>query len=93
MIEHVDRVLVQVDDAAIFSNWIPLRGRLDELGLSRDVDIDLSRTRLVDHTVMSKLEELSRDYSAHDRRLTILGLDQHRSVAPHPQAARRRVPA
>lgn len=90
VVEHPDRVLLRVEDAAIFSNWISLKKQLGALGLSRDVDVDLSNTKLVDHTVMAKLEEVAGDFNAAGKKLTVLGLDRHRSVSPHPQAARRR---
>lgn len=90
VVEDADRVRVCVNDAAIFSNWIGLKRRLGELGFERDVELDLSRTRLVDHTVMTKLEELANDFAAEGKELRISGLDSHRSVSTHPRAARRR---
>src|SRR5690606_21125949 len=48
--------LVRARDSAVFSNWIPLRRQMENLGLNqkRSITLDLSQTRLVDHSVMEK---------------------------------------
>src|SRR5690606_1474012 len=49
--------IVRARYSAGFSNWIQFRRQLIRLGLHerRDVVLDLSRTKLVDHSVMDKL--------------------------------------
>ena len=64
---------------------------LDE-ALSRVV-VDLSGTRLVDHTVMEKLHALEREFEDRGGRLHVTGLDGHRPLSRHPYAARKKVPA
>lgn len=78
--------------SAVFSSWIPLRRRIVKEGLvkGRDLTIDLSETRFVDHTVMEKLHELSHDFEAAGLSLNVTGLDDHRPVSAHPFAARRK---
>ena len=53
--------------------------------------LDLSDTRLVDHTVMAKLSELKRQFADSGRRLEVVGLHNHKPLSRHPDAARRRV--
>lgn len=89
--EQDDCVLVTVRDAAIFSSWIALRNCLTRLPGKKDVRVDLSRTRLVDHTVMEKLHELQKDFLLHDRDLLLTGLEQHKKLSAHPFAARKNV--
>jgi len=84
------RCRVRVRRAAIFSNWIDFKKRLDQLGPDRDVVLDLSDTHLVDHTVMCKLSELEREFSLRGRTLTVVGLDGHLRVSEHPFAARKK---
>jgi len=81
--------------AAVFSTWIPLRRRIVKEGLvkGRDLTVDLSETRLVDHTVMEKLHELSHDFESAGLTLKVVGLDEHRPFSAHPFAARRKTVA
>lgn len=82
--------LVRVRHAAVFTNWIALRSRLNALNVDRDVVLDLSETHLVDHTVMEKLEEMEREFEGKQRRLFIKGLDNHQKLSSHPHAARKK---
>lgn len=81
--------IVKVHDAAIFSNWLALKKLLTGLDRERDVIVDLSSTRLVDHTVMTKFEELRGDIEANGHQLRLIGLDAHEAASKHPHAARR----
>jgi MFS superfamily sulfate permease-like transporter len=82
--------LIRVREAAVFTNWIPLRRRINRLDASRDLVIDLSETLLVDHTVMEKLHGLELEFAQRQRHLEIIGLDGHMTFSRHPRAARKR---
>ena len=90
----LDDRTVQIDAAgsAVFSNWLPFRRQLVLLGLEQgnDVVLNLAGTRLVDSSVMEKLEELRHDFARAGRRLEVVGLDDHRGLSSHPHATRRR---
>jgi MFS superfamily sulfate permease-like transporter len=81
---------VRVRYAAVFSNWIALRGRVVSLNHDRDVVLDLSETVIVDHTVMEKLHELGREFEEKNRRLVVTGLEKHSKFSDHPHAGRTR---
>ena len=85
-----DSGTVRVEKSAIFSTWISLKNRIESLKGSPRVVVDLSKTALVDHTVMSNLHELSREFEESDRELIVSGLDHHDATSEHPQAARKR---
>jgi MFS superfamily sulfate permease-like transporter len=81
---------VSVHQSAVFSNWILFKRQLDGLRTAKTIVLDLSDTRLVDHTVMEKLHNLEEDYRAIGCELLIVGLEQHRPLSNHPLAARKK---
>lgn len=83
--------LIRVYQSAVFSNWIPFRRQIEDLGLVRrqNVIIDLSNTKLVDHSVMERLHEMQSDFALEGLTLDIIGLDSHQAVADHHLSARR----
>jgi MFS superfamily sulfate permease-like transporter len=84
--------VVEVKDAAIFSNFISLRRQLDKVGYGKKVVLDLSKVKLIDHTVMERLHEYSEEYAKKDGGyFLITGLNLHESASNHPFAARKLV--
>lgn len=79
---------IKVHRSAIFSTWIALKGHISRQTTTKVV-VDLSDTRLVDHTVMANLDSLSREFSEADRELVVVGLEQHSPLSPHPLSARK----
>jgi MFS superfamily sulfate permease-like transporter len=82
--------VVIVKRAAVFTNWLGLRAKILAAAEGRDeVVIDLSRTRFVDHSVMEKLHQLQEEFAHAGKRLSLLGLEGHIPLSPHPLAARK----
>jgi len=90
--DHTCKIAAQ--HSAVFSNWIPFRREIEHLGLvqRKNVVVDLSETKLVDHSVMDKLAAMQRDFEQEGLSLEIVGLDTHRQLSGHEQAARKRAP-
>jgi len=84
-----DSATIKVDNSAIFSTWIALKNRIGRPG-TKKVIVDLSGTKLVDHTVMANLEALEREFAESDRELSVTGLDGHSQLSEHPLAARKK---
>ena len=87
--EGDDSATVKVDNSAIFSTWIALKNRIGRPN-TKKVVVDLSGTKLVDHTVMANLEALEREFAESDRELSVTGLDGHSQLSEHPLAARKK---
>jgi MFS superfamily sulfate permease-like transporter len=92
MEEGEDTYRINASHSAVFSNWILFRRQIVQAGLvhRKNVIVDLSETRLVDHTVMEKLHEMKRDFEREGLRLDVTGLDDHKPLSRHPRSARRR---
>lgn len=84
--------LIAAEQSAVFSNWILFKRQIENLGLVEkcNVTVDLSKTKLVDHTTMERLHELQRDFEQQGLKLDITGLDTHRGLSSHEFAARKR---
>ncbi|MCU0704751.1 MAG: SulP family inorganic anion transporter [Fimbriiglobus sp.] len=84
------RVTVLVRRCALFSNWLGLQKViLDQLRVRDEVIVDLSETRLVDHSVMEKLHELEMTTAQMGKTLHVVGLENHKPLSTHPLAARK----
>jgi MFS superfamily sulfate permease-like transporter len=80
--------VICVRGAAAFTNWLSLRSTILRHTCERGVVVDLSGTRLVDHSTLEKLHDLKRDFARVCLPLEIVGIDGHRPLSRHPLAAR-----
>lgn len=85
-------VVISARESAVFSNWIPFKRQIEQLGLvqGNHVVIDLAGARLIDHSVMEHLHELEQEFAAAGLRFEISGLDVHRQLSGHQYATRKR---
>ena len=77
---------VKVNRSAVFSTWISLK-RLISRQEAKNVVIDLSGTKFVDHRVRANKNALQKEFVDGDRELSIIGIDGHRPLSDHPLAA------
>lgn len=82
---------VEINKAAIFSNYLGIKRKLEEIPPGYQVSICLKKTKLVDHSVMENLEHFKHDYEAHDDggTVTIIGLENHKPLSSHLKASRK----
>jgi len=85
-----DTYLVEIDKAAIFSNFLGIKRKLEEIPAGFHVIIDLKRTRLVDHSVMESLHHFQHDYESTGGTVRIEGLKEHKATSDHVFAARKK---
>lgn len=88
-----DTAIIRIRYSAVFSNWILFRRQIIRLGLieRRNVVLDFTACKLVDHSVMEKLHELERDFDDAGLHLKVTGLGGHKPLSPHDFATRKRV--
>ena len=87
-----DTVLITARGSAVFTNWLSFKREIEQIGLQEgnNLVIDLSGTRLVDHSVMEKLHEMEEDFHQAGLRFEVTGLEAHSQFSDHPFAARKR---
>lgn len=83
--------LVEVDKAALFTNFIGIKNKLESIPCGFHVTVDLKNTRLTDHTVLENLEHFKHDYEATGGTVTITGLEAHTSLSKHALSARKKM--
>lgn len=85
-----DSYYIEIDQAAVFTNFLGIKRKLEAIPPGFKVDIDLSKTKLIDHTVMENILHFKHEYEEHGGKVNILGLENHRAVSEHEAAARKR---
>ena len=87
-----DTCIIRAKESAVFSNWIPFKRQIEDVGLThrRNIVVDLSGTTLVDHSVMEKLHAMQEDFLQEGLTLEIVGLDMHQRLSAHANSSLRR---
>jgi len=92
-ISTLDESTVQVDarGSAVFTNWLPFRRQLRQVGIQNghNIVLNLEGTKLVDHSVMEGLHELQEEFTQAGLSLDVVGLEGHRPLSGHRFATRR----
>ena len=86
-----DHVVLKVQGAMIFTNWLSFKGVLQKVINYKVIKIDLGHSNLIDHTVMESLEELIHESHGENGRIEVIGLDELKPVSKHPYAARKSI--
>ncbi len=83
---------VRISKAAIFSNFIGIKRKLEEIPSGFNITIDLAKTKLVDYSVMENLERFKYDYESYgNSRVKIIGLSNHKTLSNHPLSSRKKI--
>jgi MFS superfamily sulfate permease-like transporter len=80
--------LVEIDKAAVFSNFLGIKSKLEAIPPGFKVIIDLKNTKLVDHSVMESLHNFEHDYTAQGGTVSIVGHEDHKPLSSHALAGR-----
>lgn len=84
------KYLLKINDAAVFTNYLGIKRKLDSIPPGMEVEIDLEATHLVDHSVMDNLHHFKHDYEAEGGTVMLVGLEQHTQVSGHHLSARKK---
>ncbi|MEI8237654.1 MAG: SulP family inorganic anion transporter [Methylococcaceae bacterium] len=82
-------ILINIQDAAIFSNFLKLKEALAQIEDGKTLIFEKSGVTLIDHTVMEFFHEFQHDYESRGGHCEIQGLEEHEAFSAHPLAARR----
>ncbi|MEI6539328.1 MAG: SulP family inorganic anion transporter [Planctomycetota bacterium] len=84
--------LITAKESAIFSNWIPFKRQIEDIGLvqRRNIVLDLSGATIVDASVMEKLQEVAYDFEQEGLKLELRGLDELRATSSSVHSMRKR---
>jgi len=86
-----DQTIV-LEDAAVFSNFIPVKKKILSFPYSARVTLDLKKCHFVDHTVIETLHHLKDDFVNEGGQLNISGIEELKAVgrSKHHLAAVRK---
>jgi len=85
-----DKYLVEIDKAAVFTNYLGIKRDLEDIPQGLEITIDLHKTNLVDHSVMENLEHFKNEYESNGGTVLLKGLEHHKAMSDHPFAARKK---
>jgi MFS superfamily sulfate permease-like transporter len=81
---------ITIGEAAIFSNYMGIKKKLDSFPAHEKVIVELNNTRLVDHSVMENLFHFKHDYEENGGVVDLVGFDELKPLSSHPLAVRKR---
>lgn len=84
-----DIYFVRVTRAAVFSNYLALKGKLETLPQGKNVKVDFSEAPYVDHTVMENITRFKNDYEQAGGKMELVGFESYQTLSDHPLAARK----
>ncbi len=67
---------ITVHGAAVFSNFIGIKTRIDQFPLTESVIFDVRECKLIDHSVIENLHHIKDDFKTEGGTFTIVGIDE-----------------
>jgi MFS superfamily sulfate permease-like transporter len=83
-----NKYLIEIDQAAVFTNFMGIKRKLDAIPSGFDVTIDLSKTKLIDHSTMENLHTYKKEYQLNGGTVELIGLNEHIAISDHQSATR-----
>ncbi|MFC2176201.1 SulP family inorganic anion transporter, partial [Bacteroidota bacterium] len=89
--DEENKFYVSVKGYSNFLNYQRLKNALDLIPNDASVNLDVSLTDFIDHTVMEHLKEYEESHIRKGGSFEIIGLDNHLTAANHPLATRLKI--
>jgi hypothetical protein len=86
-----DHYVIDVEHSAIFSNYIGLKKQLDAMPRNKQITIDFTNVKLVDHSVMENIHDMADKYNQDGGNFIIKGLHNHKALSDHPHATMKKI--
>jgi MFS superfamily sulfate permease-like transporter len=84
--ETEDSITIAADGAVVFTNLSGFKKMLQSHANAKNLIIDLSRARIIDHTAMEMLHHFQEEAHESGHHVTFVGLEEHRTVSNHQLA-------
>ena len=81
---------LEINRAAVFSNFIKVKNKLLEFPMTSNVVLDVSDCVLVDHSVIETLHHLKDDFETEGGHLVIMGIDEFIPISKHKLSVHRK---
>jgi MFS superfamily sulfate permease-like transporter len=88
LIESPSQITVKINGSAQFSNLIGFKRKLEQLPEKREIIIDFSSAKLVDHSFMSFITYFQSEYKSRGGRMSLNGLENFAKVSSDHLATR-----
>ena len=85
-----DKYEVHVTQAAIFTNFMGIKNKLESIPASSHITIYLDNTRVIDHSAMEQLHLFKSNYEREGGEVVIEGLHNHKAFSNHHLAGRNK---
>jgi len=83
-----NNVNVKVSGDALFSNFLGLKKKIYAIDSDKQVTIDLSACKVVDHTTLQSLKDFKMQYEGNGGTVTLSGYELHASKGHHATSTR-----
>jgi MFS superfamily sulfate permease-like transporter len=82
-------LILKIKGSAIFSNLIGFKKMMDSLDSKKEIVVDLSQTKLIDHSFLAFFEHCKNEALDKNELFKIIGLENHKAFSKHPLATRK----
>jgi MFS superfamily sulfate permease-like transporter len=84
-----DLYFIQVTTAAVFTNYLTLKEKLEQIPQRKKIKVDFSESPYVDHTVIENITRFKNDYEQVGGKMELIGFENYQPLSDHPLAARK----